>query len=59
MNEMKNDTNHRWSVVKHLREQPYRDYHYVAIDYLNKMPKAGNSIDDHLLLEEMIVTNSW
>ncbi|MDX2361957.1 MAG: DNA alkylation repair protein [Crocinitomicaceae bacterium] len=49
----------RWDIVYLLWDLPQREYHYIAIDYLNKMPKNDFHIDDHKLLEEIITTHSW
>ena len=49
----------RWDIVCQLWNLPQREYHYIAIDYLNKMPKKEYKIDDHKMLEEIITTHSW
>lgn len=55
-----NKTNiNRWDIVFLLWDLPQREYHYVAIDYLNRMPKKGYHIDDYKMLEELITTHSW
>ena len=49
----------RWDIVYSLWDKPQREYHYIAIDYLRKMPKNGFQKDDYKKLEELITTYSW
>jgi len=49
----------KWDIVYLLWSRPEREYHYVAIDYLKRMPKSGFQKVDHLKLKEIITTNSW
>lgn len=48
-----------WDVVFNLWNFPQRELHYVAIDFLNKVPKKDIRIDDHKFLEELLTTHSW
>lgn len=49
----------RWDIVYALWDKPQREYHYIAIDYLRKMPKNGYQKDDYKKLEELIIIHSW
>lgn len=49
----------RWDIVYSLWDKPQREYHYVAIDYIRKMPREGFGKDDYKKLEELITTHSW
>ena len=49
----------RWDIVYLLWDKDQREYQYIAIDYLNRMPKKGYQKDDDLKLEEIITTKSW
>ena len=49
----------RWDLVCLLWDKNEREYHYIAIDYLNRMPKSGYRIDDDKLLEDLLTTKSW
>ncbi|MDR0801697.1 DNA alkylation repair protein [Fluviicola sp.] len=49
----------RWSVIRALWSKEERDYHYVAIDYLNSWPKKYYSEADAGELEWMLGQNSW
>lgn len=48
-----------WDVVMNLWNLDEREYHYIAIDYLNKTPKKNIQIDDYKSIEELITTHSW
>lgn len=45
-------------LVLKLWQQPQRELHYFAIDYLNKMGKHLVE-DDIILLEKLLTENSW
>jgi 3-methyladenine DNA glycosylase AlkD len=47
------------ALVLDLWSKLYREYHYAAIDLLNSLPEKEIVADDHVLMEHMIVTNSW
>ena len=49
----------RWDIVYLLWEKDEREYQYIAIDYLNRMPKKEYHEDDHKLIEEILTTKSW
>lgn len=49
----------RWSIIRALWNKEERDYHYVAIDYLNSLPKKYYSEDDAAELEWMLAQHSW
>ena len=49
----------RWDIVMNLYNLDQREYHYVAIDYLNKTPKKEIQKDDYKALEELLTTHSW
>ena len=52
------DFNH-WDVVFNLWNVDQREYQYIALDYLRKVPRKKIEIDDHKYLEEIITTKSW
>lgn len=49
----------RWSIIRALWEKEERDYHHVAIDYLNSWPKKNFSEDDSIELEWILSQKSW
>lgn len=49
----------RWDIVYLLWDKDQREFQYIAIDYLNRMPKKGYHANDYLKLEELITTKSW
>jgi len=49
----------RWSIIRALWEKEERDYHYVAIDFLNSWPKKFFSEDDAIELEWILHQKSW
>lgn len=49
----------RWDLVYLLWEKDEREYQYIAMDYLNRMPKKDYKVDDHKKLEELLTTKSW
>jgi 3-methyladenine DNA glycosylase AlkD len=49
----------RWEIIRALWEKEERDYHHVAIDYLNSWPKHYFSPQDAQELEWILHTNSW
>lgn len=49
----------RWSIIRALWEKEERDYHYVAIDYLNSWPKKYYSEEDAVELEWLLGQKSW
>lgn len=57
--ELRKSSINRWDIVYLLWDLEQREYHYIAIDYLNKMPKKEYRAEDHKLLEEIITTHSW
>lgn len=58
-NQLKNNPPNRWDIVYLLWSKPERELHYIAIDYLRKMPKNGFEREDHLKLSELLTTNAW
>ena len=48
-----------WDLVSNLWSMQEREYHYIAIDYLRKVPKKYFEAKDHLLIEDLICTHSW
>lgn len=48
-----------WDVIYNLWAKDQREYHYIAIDYLNKLPVKQIQKDDYKKIEELITTNSW
>jgi 3-methyladenine DNA glycosylase AlkD len=52
------DINH-WDIAYNLWAQNQREYQYIAIDYLKKVPKKLIQKEDDKLLEEIITTKSW
>ena len=57
--EIKQENHNHWEVVYNLWDLEQREYHYIAIDYLNKVPKQQIRKDDDQLIEELITTHSW
>lgn len=53
------DRSVRWEIIRALWNKEERDYHYVAIDYLNSWPKKYFSEADAANLEWMLGENSW
>jgi 3-methyladenine DNA glycosylase AlkD len=49
----------RWDIVYLLWEKDAREYQYIAMDYLNRMPKKYYQKEDHKMLEELLTTKSW
>lgn len=49
----------RWDVVCSLWELEQREYHYIAIDYLNKATKSEIEKEHYKLVEELITSHSW
>lgn len=48
-----------WDLIYNLWNLDQREYHYIAIDLLNRQPKKFYKKDDYHLLRELITTNSW
>lgn len=59
MNDLRTKQINRFDLICLLWEKPEREFHYVALDYLNKTPKKDIQKDDIGLIEELITTNSW
>lgn len=49
----------RWDVAFLLWNEPQRELHYIAMDYLNKTPKREYRVKDHKMMEELLTTKSW
>lgn len=49
----------RWQLMHLLWNQPEREFHYVAIDWLNKWPVKWMDAGDGERLEYFIRTHSW
>ncbi|AEA43138.1 DNA alkylation repair protein [Fluviicola taffensis] len=49
----------RWEIIRALFEKKEREYHYVAIDYLNSWPKHYFSPEDAEELRWILSTHSW
>ncbi|MDF3027437.1 MAG: alkylation repair enzyme [Fluviicola sp.] len=49
----------RWLIIRALWDKEERDYHYVAIDFLNSWPKKCYSEEDAVELEWMLNEKSW
>ena len=56
---IKPQKHNHWDVIYNLWALDEREFHYIAIDYLNKTPKAKIAATDHKNLEELITTHSW
>ena len=54
----KHDINH-WDLIYNLWAKDQREYHYIAVDYLNKLPVKEIEKNDYKKIEELITTNSW
>jgi len=48
-----------WDLAFNLWAEDQREYQYIAIDYLKKVPTKLMEIEDDKLLEELITTKSW
>lgn len=48
-----------WDLIYNLWSLDEREYHYVAIDLLNKQSKKFYKQGDHKFLRELITKNSW
>jgi len=48
-----------FDLAVQLWAQEERELHYVAIDYLNKIPKKSIQREDWRSLEALLVTHSW
>lgn len=57
--EIKSSGLHHWDIVSRLWEKPEREYHYVALDFLQKVPSKAIEKDDYKILEDLILTNTW
>lgn len=57
--EIKSENFDHWDVVYGLWDMDQREYQYIAIDYLKRVPKKNFKKDDYKILEELITTKSW
>jgi len=48
-----------WDIAFNLWNFDEREYHYIAIDLLKKVPQKQMQIDDHKFLKEILTTHSW
>jgi 3-methyladenine DNA glycosylase AlkD len=48
-----------WDVVYNLWALDEREFHYIAIDYLKRLPKKKYQKDDYKCIEELIISKSW
>lgn len=48
-----------WDLIFNLVNQTEREFFYVAIDYLNKIPKKEIQLDDWRKIESLILHHSW
>lgn len=48
-----------WDVVYRLWELDQREFQYIAMDYMKKIPTKWIGPDDDKYLEELITTKSW
>ena len=49
----------QWDLVYNLWALDQREYQYIAVDYMNKIPKRDIKLEDSSFLEELICTKSW
>lgn len=56
---IKNENYNHWDVVFNLWDLDQREFQYIAIDYLKKVPKKNIQKDDYKMIEELITTKSW
>lgn len=56
---IKSENFNHWDIVSHLWNLDQREFHYIALDYLRKVPKKNYLKDDFRILEELITTHSW
>jgi len=47
------------TLIKLLFSQKEREFHYVAIDLLIKIPKKDIEIEDSKFIEHLVITNTW
>lgn len=50
---------HHWDIISLLWDKPEREYHYVALDLLQKVPSKAIEKEDYKILEDLLVTNTW
>lgn len=48
-----------WDVICTLWEKDQREFQYIAIDYLNRIPKKKIGSDDYKIIQELITSKSW
>lgn len=53
------DRSERWNIIRALWAKEERDYHYVAIDYLNSWPKKYYNAEDAEELQWILGTHCW
>lgn len=58
-NEIKSENFNHWDVVYELWDLEHREYQYIAIDYLKRLPKKAFHKDDYKYFEELITSKSW
>ena len=48
-----------WEIIDALWDKEQREYQYVAVDLLKRVPKKSIQIEDLSALEHLITTKSW
>lgn len=58
---LKSIDNHtdRWALVHTLWNQVEREYHHVALDWINTWPKKWMEATDSIHLEKLLRTHAW
>lgn len=58
--ELKKDTEvDQWELASELWDLKYREFQYVAIDYLKTIPKRKYKPEDHIKIAKLITTKPW
>lgn len=53
------EINEKWQLIEALYQEPNREVHYFAIDFLNAQPKHFLRAEDLNRLRLLLETNSW
>jgi 3-methyladenine DNA glycosylase AlkD len=49
----------QWKLISDLYEEPLRELHYFAIDFLNKIPVKAYSLNDMKKVEVLLTKRQW
>lgn len=53
------DRNSRWEIIRELWSREEREFHYVAMDWLNSWPKKWMDQSDAAELKWLLIHHSW